>query len=54
LNFVHADLRFRQEPQSATKTEIDVDAGPFAAFNEKKTASAMQKFIVPWNIALHC
>jgi hypothetical protein len=54
LDFAHADLRFGQELQSAAKTELDVDAGPFAAFQEKKTASAIQKFIVPWNIALHC
>jgi hypothetical protein len=53
LDFAHADLRFGQEPQSAAKTELEVDTGPFAAFKEKKTASAMQKFIVPWNIALH-
>ena len=54
LDFAHADLRFGKEPQSATKTEPDVDEGPFAAFNKEKTASAMQKFIVPWNITLHC
>jgi hypothetical protein len=48
-----AILRFGQEPQSATNKELDVNAGPFAAFLEKKAASAMHKFIVPWNIALH-
>ena len=32
---------------------IDVKAGPFAAFGEKRAASLMQKFIVPWNIAIH-
>ena len=35
------------------KKEIDVKTGPFAAFGEKWTASLMQKFIVPWNIAIH-
>ena len=35
---------------------IDVNkvVGPVSAFTEKKTASLMQKFIVPWNIAIHC
>jgi hypothetical protein len=44
-----------QEQQSAEKKELDVNTGPFAsaAFLEKKAASAMQKFIVHWNIALH-
>jgi hypothetical protein len=42
-----------QEQQAAEKKEPDVNAGPFTAFLEKKAASAMQKFIVPWNIALH-
>ena len=35
------------------KKEIDVKTGPFAAFGEKLTASLMQKFIMPWNIAIH-
>ena len=33
--------------------EIDVNEGPFAAFSQKKMASAIQRFIVPWNIAIH-
>ena len=32
---------------------IDVKAGPFAAFAEKRTASSLHKLIVPWNIAIH-
>jgi hypothetical protein len=32
---------------------IDVKAGPFEAFDKKQVASLMQKFIVPWNIAIH-
>lgn len=31
---------------------LDVHAGPFAPFAQKKVASAMQKYIVPWSIAL--
>ena len=56
MNFAHADHRFEQEsqePPSAAKKVIDVKTGPFAVFSEKKTASVMQKFIVPWNIAIH-
>ena len=43
------------EPPSGAKgkEEIEVHAGPFAAFNQKKTATVMQRFIVPWNIAIH-
>ena len=55
---MHADLQFVQEPTEPPsgakgKKEIDVKAGPFAAFSEKQTASLMQRFIVPWNIAIH-
>ena len=58
LDFTQADLRFgqeTQESQSAAKKVIDVNkvVGPFSDFTEKKTASLMQKFIVPWNIAIH-
>ena len=58
MNFAHADHRFEQElaePPSGVKAKkvIDVNAGPFAAFSEKRGASLMQKFIVPWNIAIH-
>jgi hypothetical protein len=35
------------------KKEIDVKAGPFATFSEKKTAYLLQRFIVQWNIAIH-
>ena len=43
------------EPPSGAKgkEEIEVNAGPFVAFNQKKTATVMQRFIVPWNIAIH-
>ena len=42
------------EPPSGAKgkEEIDVNVGPFAAFNQK-TATVMQRFIVQWNIAIH-
>ena len=40
-----ADVRFVQQ-------ELDVHAGPFAPFAQKIVASAMQKYIVPWSIAL--
>lgn len=52
-SIANADLHFGQQPPKEVKREIDVNAGPFAAFLDKKAASAMQKFIVPWNIALH-
>ncbi len=43
-----------EQPSGAKgKEEIDVNAGPFAAFSQKKTASVMQRFIIPWNIAIH-
>ena len=59
MDYTHADHSFEQEPPQAppsggpAKKVIDVKAGPFAAFAEKRTASLMQKFIVPWNIAIH-
>ncbi len=43
-----------EQPSGAKgKEEIEVHVGPFAAFNQKKTATVMQRFIVPWNIAIH-
>ena len=58
MDFAHADHLFEQEPSEPpsggkAKKVIDVKAGPFAAFGEKRAASLMQKFIVPWNIAIH-
>ena len=56
MDFAHADRRFEHDSQlspSAAKKEIVVKTGPFAVFSEKRTASLMQKFIVPWNIAIH-
>ncbi len=43
------------EPPSGAKgmEDIEVNEGPFAAFSQKKMASAIQRFIVPWNIAIH-
>ncbi len=50
-----ADLKFVQEdaPVSRKKTVV-VQAGSFATFSEKSVASSMQKYIVPWSIALYC
>ena len=39
------DVRFVQEA-------VDVNAGPFQQFGQKRVATAMQKYIVPWSIAL--
>ncbi len=39
--------------QSPIKKSVDVNSGPFATFLEKKVATAMQKLIVPWGIAIH-
>ena len=56
MDFAHADHRFEQEThelQKAAMKVIDVKTGPLATFSEKITASLLQKFIVPWNIAIH-
>ena len=45
-----------QEPSpepSPRKKSVVVNAGPFASFAERRIASAMQKYIVPWSIAIH-
>ena len=45
-----------QEPSpepSPRKKSVVVNAGPFASFAERRIASAMQKYIVPWAIAIH-
>ena len=38
-------------PSPDTKA-LDVIAGPFATFDARKVDTAMQKYIVPWSIAL--
>ncbi len=39
---------------SPCKKSVDFNAGLFFTFSEKKVATAMQKLIVPWSIAIHC
>ena len=41
------------QPATAIKKQIEVQAGPFSAFNDRKIAIAIQKFMVPWSIAMH-
>jgi hypothetical protein len=39
--------------QSPGKKSVDVNSSSFATFSEKKVATSMKKFIVPWSIAIH-
>jgi hypothetical protein len=36
----------------AVKKKVEVKLGPFTSFTERKVATAIQKFIFPWGIAI--
>jgi hypothetical protein len=40
------------QPAHASKKNIVLQAGPFSAFNDRKIAIAIQKYMVPWSIAM--
>jgi hypothetical protein len=45
------DFRFLQDAPAIRK-KVEVQLGPFATFAERKVATALQKYIVPWSIAM--
>jgi hypothetical protein len=48
---MNTDLRFLQDAPAIRK-KVEVQLGPFATFAERKVAAALQKYIVPWSIAM--
>jgi hypothetical protein len=48
---MNIDLRFLQDAPEIKK-QVEVQLGPFACFALRKFSTAIQKYIVPWSIAM--
>ena len=51
FRIMNTDLRFLQDDHEIKK-QVEVQLGPFACFALRKVATAIQKYIVPWSIAM--
>ncbi len=51
FGIMNTDLRFLQDDPEIKK-QVEVQLGPFACFALRKVATAIQKYIVPWSIAM--